>query len=354
MKNKPLMLIVILTALSIVLMGGKSNDSHSLDAHYDKNLGKYVFRFAHEEIDGSVQDYYVKEFSRLMEEKSNGEVKIEMYPVNQIGDATQQTELLQNGGIDFAIVSPGNTGTIVPENQIFSLHFLFSDDMEKNMEIFSNSKALNELLSKKYEEKNLKVLSYWTEGFMEWTSNKKLQSPEDFKGFKMRIMPSPLTIASYEAYGASPTPTPYMEVYSGLQLKMLDGQENPLFAIEEMKFGEVQKYLIFSEASLYVTTTCVNPDFFNSLPEKYQNMILETVDELRDYSYEIQNELNEEALEKIKKNDNLEFITITSEEREQFKNASESARKKYTQLTGEEGKNILNLLEKEVDEIEEK
>ncbi len=74
-------------------------------------------------MEGSVQDYYVKKFAELMEENTKGEIKIEIYPVSQIGDATQQTELLQNAGIDFAIVSPGNTGTIVPENQLFSLHF---------------------------------------------------------------------------------------------------------------------------------------------------------------------------------------------------------------------------------------
>ena len=268
-----LILILIFSMAAVSLTGCSSVEHQSYEAHYDPTIDKYVFRFAHEEMEGSVQDYYVKKFAELMEEKSKGEIKIEIYPVSQIGDATQQTELLQNAGIDFAIVSPGNTGTIVPENQLFSLHFLFSDDMEKNKEIFKTSKALNELLSQKYLERDLKVLSYWTEGFMQWTSNKPINTPEQFNGFKIRTMPSPMIVAAYEAYGANPTPIPYMEVYSGLQLKMIDGQENPLFAIEEMKFAEVQNYLTLANSSLYVTTTCVNPKVYDSLPEGVRKMV---------------------------------------------------------------------------------
>src|SRR5690554_5627898 len=116
----------------------------------------YSWRFAHEEVDGSVQDVYVKKFKEVIEAKSGGRINIDIYPVGQIGDATQQCELLQNGGLEFAIVSPGNTGTIVPENQLFSLHFLFSEDMEKNKEIFKTSKALNEDLTAIYADKNIK------------------------------------------------------------------------------------------------------------------------------------------------------------------------------------------------------
>ncbi len=315
----------------------------------------YHWRFAHEEQESSVQGEYVQRFKEVLEEKSNGRITIDVYPVGQIGDATQQCELLQNGGLEFAIISPGNTGSIVPENQLFSLHFLFTEDMDKNKEIFETSKALNELLTAKYLEKNIKVLSYWTEGTMEWTSNKPVNTPDKWKGLKMRTMPSPMIVASYEAYGANPTPVPYLEVYSGLQLGMLDGQENPLFAIEEMKFTEVQDYLTLGGSSLYVTTTSVNPDFFDGLPEDIQQMILDTVEELRDESFEIQERLNGQALDKILENTpDVNVVELTEEEREAFKEASKSAYKKYVEMVGADGEKILNLLMEEVAEIEKK
>lgn len=353
--KKLFVILLVITLVGALLVGCGSKGTSSDNSGNAGDQQTYTWKFAHEEIDGSVQDLYVKKFAELMEQKSNGRVKIEIYPVGQLGDATQQAELLQNGGIEFAIVSPGNTGTIVPENQLFSLHYLLSANMDVNKKVMKESKALNEdlsALSALYEKKNIKVLAYWTEGFMDWTSSKALNKPEDFQGFKMRTMPSPMIVAAYEAYGANPTPVPYMEVYSGLQLNMIEGQENPLFAIEEMKFYEVQKYLTLSNHCLYVTTTATNPDFFNALPDDIKQMVLETIEELRDYSFDIQQDLNDQALEKIKNNSKIPIVELTAEQTEAFRQASMKARDRYVQMVGEEGKAIMEKLAQEVIEAE--
>lgn len=340
-------LVLLSLVLVISLLGGCSTNTGA-----SSSGETYNWRFAHEENNGSIQDLYVKEFVRILEEKSDGKINIDIYPVGQIGDATQQCELLQNGGLEFAIVSPGNTGTIVPENQLFSLHFLFSEDMEKNKEIFKTSKALNEDLTSMYLDKNIKVLAYWTEGTMEWTTSKPVNTPEKWKGLKMRTMPSPMIVESYKAYGANPTPMPYMEVYSGLQLNMIEGQENPLSAIEEMKFYEVQKYLTLASSSLYVTTTSVNPKFFDGLPADIQKMILETVEETRDYSFKVQEELNGGSLDKIDAASDIEIVKLTEAERAQFKEASKAAYTAYDNMVGEKGAAILDKLMDEVAVIE--
>ena len=355
MKKAISVLMLIVLVMSLVVGCGAKQPSPATDGGNTGNAEQtYTWRLTHEEIDGSVQDVYAKKFAELMAQKSNGRVKIEVYPVGQIGDAVQQAELLQTGGIEFGIVSPGNVGTTVPENQLFSLHFLFSDDMDKNADIFKNSKALNELLNDKYLEKNFKVLAYWTEGAMQWTTSKQVNTPAGWKGLKMRTMPSPMIVAAYKAYGANPTPVPYMEVYSGLQLNMIEGQENPLFAIEEMKFYEVQKYLTLASSNLFVTTTSVNPDFFNGLPADMQNMILETVEELRDDSFAIQAELNGAALDKIKAASNIAIVELTPEEREAFRAESAKAYDDYMKAVGPSGEEILNLLIEEVKAIEAK
>jgi tripartite ATP-independent transporter DctP family solute receptor len=348
-KSFYVLFIMLVVAIVSVACSSGATTQEDTDKSSGDDAPTFNVRLAHEEIGGSVQDIYAKKFKEVLEEKSNGKFQVEIFPVGQLGDATQQAELLQNGGIEFGILSPGTTGTLVPENQLFSLHFLFTDDMKKNQEILNSSVALNELLSEIYLEKNIKVLSYWPEGFMQWTSNKPLNKPEDFKGFKMRTMASQMIVAAYEAYGSNPTPVPYMEVYSGLQLNMIDGQENPMFAIEEMKFYEVQDYLTLSNHSIFVTTTSVNPDFFNSLPSEYQEMVLETVEELKDYSYEIQEEFNSERLENIKNDSEIEIITLTEEQRQAFKEASKAARPRYLELGGERSEEILTLLEEEIE-----
>lgn len=351
MKKNILFAVSLVLVVGLLIGCGGNGNTNTPAAGGEET---YNWRFAHEENNGSIQDVYVKEFVRILEEKSEGRINIDIYPVGQIGDATQQCELLQNGGLEFAMISPGNTGTIVPENQLFSLHFLFSEDMDKNAEIFKNSRALNEDLNALYLDKNIKVLAYWTEGTMEWTTSKPVNTPDKWKGIKMRTMPSPMIVASYEAYGANPTPMPYMEVYSGLQLNMIEGQENPISAIEEMKFYEVQKYLTLGSSSLYVTTTAVNPKFFDSLPEDIQQMILETVEEARDFSFQAQAELNGGALDKITAASDIEVVHLTEAEREQFKEAAKSAYDVYKNMVGEKGAAILDKLMEEIAEIESK
>lgn len=361
-------IIIIVLALTLIMTlsvgcGGEQttdtgtnadNGTTPVESESTNGEETYHWRFAHEENDGSIQDVYVKKFAEVLNEKSNGRITMDIYPVGQIGDATQQAELLQNGGLEFGMISPGNTGTLVPENQLFSLHFLFSEKMDVNREVFKTSKALNEMLSEKYLEKNIQVLSYWTEGPMEWTSSRPVNTPDKWQGLKMRTMPSPMIVASYEAYGANPTPVPYMEVYSGLQLNMIEGQENPLSAIEEMKFCEVQDYLTLGSSSLYVTCTCINPDFFNSLPEDIQQIILDTAKELEDFSFDVQAELNGGALDKIMETTDVEVVYLTEEEREMFKEASKAAYDKYVEMVGEDGEAILTTLMEEIEAVESK
>ncbi|WP_158734916.1 DctP family TRAP transporter solute-binding subunit [Alteribacillus sp. YIM 98480] len=312
---------------------------------------EYVFRFAHEESPDSVQNDYAEAFKEKIEKKTDGRVVVEIYPVGQLGDATQQAEQLQIGAIDFAIVSPGNTGTMVPENQLFVLHFLFSDNMEVNQKVLNESDALDQL-SQLYEEKNIKVLDYWTEGFQQWTSNNNISEPADFSGLKFRTIPSPLLTASYEAYGANPTPMAYEEVYSGLQLNMIDGQENPFFAVEEMNFHEVQNYLIDSRHALYATTTAVNPDYYESLPEDIQDKVDDTIEELAEESFKIQEKRNEEALESIQSDNEVEITELSDEERNAFREKSQQVFDTYKEEVGQDGAEILDELQKEIEHAE--
>lgn len=342
--KKYLFAVFILLFLSGCASGGTQTST-------GENSPEYVFRFVHEESADSVQQDYAAEFKKVIEEKSNNEIAIEIYQVGQLGDATTQAELLQIGAVDMAIVSPGNIGTMVPESQVLLLHFLFSDNMEENRQILNESKALNELLSESFEEKRMKVLSYWTEGFNQWTSDVRIEQPEDFAGVKFRTMPSPLIVSSYQQYGANPTPMAYEEVYSGLQLSMIDGQTNPYFAIEEMNFYEVQDYMIDSRHSLYTTTTAMNLELYESLPQDIKGYVDETMEIMKEKAFDIQQERNDQALQNILDNSSIEHYELTDEQRQAFRKASMPVREQYVNSSGEAAEEILLTLEKEVERI---
>lgn len=187
---------------------------------------------------------------------------------------------------------------------------------------------------------------------MVWTANKPLRKPADFNDFKIRTMTSPILTQSYEAYGANPTPMPYSEVYSGLQLKQIEGQVNPIFAIEEMSFYEVQDYMIIAKHAQFIATVIANDEWYGSLPDDQRKWVDETRDEMVDFIYEKQAQFNEERLEKIKNNSDTEVITLSDEERQAFREASMGVRDTYVEQAGENGQKLLDTVTSMVKEKE--
>lgn len=313
---------------------------------------KYEWRLAEEEITDSVCDVYAKEFARLLKEKSNGDINLEVYPLGTLGTPEEIFELCQNGSIEFVLDGAGQVGNFVPENQIFSLQFLFSDDQQVNEKVLSGSKALNEMLSKAYADRGIKMLAYWSEGAMDWTANRPLLKPEDFKGLKMRTMASPMILESYKVYGANPTPVPFMEVYSGLQLNMIDGQENAPYITQEMKFMEVQKYYIQSAHKIYIMQTMANKEFFEGLPAEIQKIILDCVSELRPFAFKTQGDLNKTRFELIANNlrGDQKILKLDPAVRVQFRELAKATDKLFFEVSGnpELAKNMLNTIRAEI------
>lgn len=313
------------------------------------------WKFAIEEIEGSVQDAYAQEFKRLIEEKTGGEVTVTIYPYGTLGTSADLTELVTQGAIQFANASPGHLGTMVPEIQVFSVPYLLSQNNEVNKKVLTESEVLYEELQDDFNDKGLQLLTMYPEGEMVWTANKEIRTPEDFANFKMRTMVSPMLVAAYEAYGASPTPMPYGEVYGGLQLKSIDGQVNPIFAIEEMKFYEVQDYMIFSGEQQFTTTVVTNSDWYQAdLSDEHRQILDETIAELADYIFEVQDQFNQERLEKIKaEKPDLQVIELTEEERAAFEERAQQVRDAYVEMVGEDGQAVLSALQSEIEAAEQ-
>ncbi|SCZ65042.1 TRAP transporter substrate-binding protein [Thiohalomonas denitrificans] len=303
--------------------------------------GEPQIRFALEEVEGSVQDAYAQRFKALIEERSEGRIKVNVYPYGALGSSAQLTEQVQNGALQFAFASPGHLGSVVPEVQVFSLHFLFSDDEQVNQQIFTGSGELKRLLGEAYRERNLELLSIVQEGWMVWTGDRPLRSPSDFEGFKIRTMPSPLLVEAYQAYGANPTPMPYSEVYGALQLNMIDGQVNPIFAIEEMSFYEVQEVLTFANHLPFVSTLVANPDFLAGLSESDRELVESVRAELDEEIFELQQRFNRERLETIREESDIQVVRLVEEEREVFRDAAMPVRDSYIKSAGERGAVIL-------------
>ena len=222
---------------------------------------------------------------------------------------------------------------------------MLSDDEAVSNAALSDRELLAHF-NRLYRAKGFELLAFYPEGEMVWTTRKPIRQPADFDGVKMRVMTSPLLLAAYEAYGASPTPLPYAEVYSALQLNMIDGQVNPIFAIQEMSFYEVTDYLIFPGHAGFITSAIMSRKFFDRLPEADQEMLRETIGELQDYIFEAQREFNRERLDIIKKRKpGIEILRLDAEEQARFREASLRARKKFVGQAGDGGKEAIEIVQ---------
>lgn len=308
------------------------------------------WRFAIEEIQGSVQHEYALRFAELLEQKTDGAIRVEVYPYGSLGTSEQLTELVRNGAVDIGFASPGHLGSVIPEVQVFSIHYLFPRDMEIVYQVLSGSETLFGPLADAYGEKGLKLLSLIPEGWMVWTANKPIREPADFKGVKIRTMVSPLLLEAYEAYGANPTPMAYSEVYGALQLNMIDAQVNPVFAVEEMGFHEQQSHMIFGYHLPFIASVIINPDVYASLSDEHRQAVVETKSELDGFIYETQARLNEERLDSITEQGGTQVIRLDEDQTAAFRELALPIQDQYVEQAGERGREILEGLKRELEE----
>jgi tripartite ATP-independent transporter DctP family solute receptor len=308
----------------------------------------YNWKLAHEELQDGFMDTFAKEFKKKLAEKSNGEINLEIYPSGTLGTSEDLVNLVQGNVIQFNLADAGHLGSLIPEVQALLLQYLFPKDMDVVKDVLNKGKFMD-LLGEKFRKMDLEPLANLTEGWQVWTTNKPIHSPEDFKGFKMRTMTSRLLVENYKAYGCNPTPMPYAEVYSGLQLNMIEGQFNPLNCTSDMKFYEVQDYLIFAYTNPFILTFIANKDFFDALPADIRKMVSETAKELIPSSFEWQEKFNQKKLEGMLENKpSLKVIRLTEDEIGAFRKLALPVRETYFKIAGPDGKKILDALEADI------
>lgn len=342
MRNSPTIAVSVVAAL-MVLAGCGS----------DPGEEPVTLRIVHEESASDVQGQYAQRFEKLVEARTNGRVEVEVYSAGQLGTDQDSLKMVEDNAVQAAISTPNITAPIVKENQALSIPFVFSDDMQVNREVLRSSTALNDDLAGIYRDRGVEVLSYWTEGFMAWTSNRPIAEPEQMEGLRIRTMTSPMLLTTYQALGANPMPMDAGEIYTALQTNMVEATENPLFFIHSGNTHEVQDYLTQGRHHIYVTSTIVNADFLEELGAKDRETVESTVDELDGWVFDLQDQMNEDALEELEDSD-IATVELTDAQREVYRNKSLEAREEYLQSADKGGADILRTLVGEVEHAEQR
>lgn len=282
-----------------------------------------TWKFATEEDKNDVQDIFAKTFAETIKEESGGDIKVRIFYYGQLGTENDIVELTAKGTLQFVSVGTGHLGSYIPEVQALSLPYVLGTDVDVVRKILTGSKTIYSQLSDRFEKANLKLLTMISEGEMAWGANKAIRTPEDFSGQKIRTFTSTIPVETYKAFGATPTPLSWGEVYGALQLKTVDGMVNPVYFIYNAKWHEVQDYLMFPGQQPYVGTVSTNSKWFNALSEEKQAMVRKAITVAEQAAHDYQLEINRENMAKIQtERPDLEVVILNDDERSRFKDLS--------------------------------
>ena len=251
---------------------------------------------------GSLEHQYqigAEQFKKLVEAESKGEIKVNIFPQAQLGGERDLAEGVRMGTIEIASVAAGNLAGFVPELQLFGIPFLFPTAKQVYAALDGEvGKDIAAIMA----SKGFVSLAFWEVGFRNMTNNTRpIKTPDDMKGLKIRVQESKIWIQFMNRLGAVATPIPFGELYSALQQKVVDGQENPVATIYSMKFYEVQKYLSLTGHTYEPAHVIANPKWFNGLDPKHQAIILKAAADAAVYQRQTLADKDKERFEIIKK-----------------------------------------------------
>jgi len=276
-----------------------------------------VIKFSHVVATDTPKGMAADYFKKLTEERTNGAVKVEVYPNSQLYKDKEEMEALQMGSVQMLAPSLAKFGPLgVKEFELFDLPYTCTgyDELHKVTTGPFGKKLLSML-----EPKGLLGLAYWDNGFKVMSANKPLRVPADFKGLKMRIQSSKILDAQMRALGAIPQVLAFSEVYQALQTGVVDGTENPPSNLYTQKMFEVQKYVTLSDHGYLGYAVIVNKKFWEGLPADIRTQLESAMVDATKFANDIAKEQNEKDLASVKASGKSELISLTPEQLAEWK-----------------------------------
>ncbi len=280
-------------------------------------------------------------FAAYVKEKTGGKIDIATFPAGQLGGERSMAEQVQSGTLQMASITTAVLQNFVPEVAILDMPFIFPnratayatlDDPDYKKKMFS------------YFPKKGFIAIGWTENEIRDFSNNKrpVRTPEDMEGLKVRVMNSPAYIDTFKQMGASPVGIPFPEIYNALQTGVIDAQENPILTTVLMKFTEVTKYVTLTQHAITECVIIINTDYWDALSPEDQQIFREAAKVALDTNRKVNAELHNKlpkiniSIDEYAKQNNVEIIRLTPEEREKFRVAMLPVWDKYRQKIGDE------------------
>lgn len=237
-------------------------------------------------------------FGELLKERTNGRIQVTVYTDSQLAKGEREMlEALKSGTIDIYVGSTGPVGNFSPSMLIVDIPFMFRDFNHVDKVLDG---AVGKQLLADMDKTGLKGLAFWENGFRHVSNNKgPVKTPEDAKGMKIRTMENKAHMLAFKTAGTNPTPMAWSEVYSALQQKVIDGQENPVAVFYGSKLYEIQKYLSLTGHVYSPALFVVSMKKWDQIPKADQEIIAKTAAEVAIFERKLNRDDEEKKLKEM-------------------------------------------------------
>jgi tripartite ATP-independent transporter DctP family solute receptor len=318
------LVFLVMLALGVCIMQLSFSGSLKGVASADE---KVVLKLGYGTQPGHPIDVGARKFKELVEAKSNGTIAVNLFPSSQLGSERAMIESLQLGTIEMTATTTGALPGFDPYFQIFDMPYLF-ESYERADQVLDGE--IGEQLSREMEKLKVVNLAYWENGFRQMTNSKhELVVPEDLKGVKLRTMENPAHITWFNSVGATPTPMAFGEIFSALQQKVVDGQENPISIIEANKFYEVQPYLTVTDHVYSAVAVLISDKVYDRLSQEQQQIVKEAAREARLVEREENRSKDMQRVDMLKKA-GIQVTTITDEQKQEWIKSTDDVYEKFS------------------------
>lgn len=291
-----------------------------------------TLKFSHVVAADTPKGKAAEKFRQLAESATKGRVKVEIYPNSQLYKDGDELEALQRGAVQMLAPSVSKFGPLgVRDFEVFDLPYLFTNT-ETVYRVTDGD--IGRKLFAKLEPKGILGLAYWDNGFKQYSANRPMRKPADFRGVKLRVQSSKVLAATVRQLGGVPQVMAFSEVYTALQQGVVDGAENPVSNLYTQKMHEVQKHLTLSDHGYLVYAVIVNRKFWEGLPPDVRTALEGAMKEATRYERAIAAKENADALALVKQSGKTEVYVLDAKEKEAWRQALLPVHKEFESVIG--------------------
>lgn len=285
-----------------------------------------------------------KRFAELVAHKSGNKIKVRLFPGGTLGGDLQTVSALQGGTIELTTMPPSLLVGLNKTYGAFDLPFLFNDFREVDA-------VLDGPIGKRFLDdapQGLVGLAYWDHGFRNVSNSKQaIAKAEDLKGLKLRVVQTPLMIESFNALGANAVPLAFTELFTAMETRAVDGQDNPVVAFETNKFNEVQKHLSMTRHVYNPLIVLMSQKAWGSLSKDEQAIFLAAANETRVEQRKVSREMEQKSIAAVK----AKGVTVTEISAAERNRMRELVKPVFDKFTREIGADVVSAFTAEISKV---